>query len=157
MKLKNVVGMLLLCAFCITAASSVVQGEEKNSTETPSLYDRLGGLPAISVVVSDLLDAMDSDSMLNENPAIAKARHAAPKEYLKFHVTSMVCQATGGPCTYIGKDMASSHAHLNINEAEWARMGEILTEILAKYKVPETEVQELFAILGSTKSAIVTK
>ena len=34
-----------------------------------SLYDRLGGLAPISVVVSDFIDALVPDPMLNANPA----------------------------------------------------------------------------------------
>lgn len=155
MKIKNVVGIVLLCAFCMTTFSTAIKAEE--TAEKPSLYDRLGGLPAISVVVSDLLDALVPDSILNLNPAIDKARYAVPKEYLKYHVTSMVCQATGGPCQYTGKSMTDSHAHLNITEAEWDRFIEIFTEILVKHNVPEAEKKELYAILGSTKADIVTK
>ncbi len=64
----------------------------------PSLYDRLGGLAPISVVVSDFIDVLVPDAVLNANPAIDAARKRVPAPYLKYHVTAMVCQATGGPC-----------------------------------------------------------
>jgi hemoglobin len=38
-----------------------------------SLYDRLGGLTPISVVVSDFIDALVPDAVLNANPAIDAA------------------------------------------------------------------------------------
>lgn len=121
----------------------------------PSLYDRLGGLAPISVVVSDFIDALVPDEVLNQNPAIDEARKHVPAAYLKFHVTAMVCQVTGGPCTYIGRGMKEAHAHLNITEAEWARMEEIFAEVLAMHEVPEAETAELFEIIGSTKPDIV--
>lgn len=129
---------------------------QAETQEQPSLYDRLGGLAAISVVVSDFIDELVPDEQLNQNPAIAEARERVPAPYLKYHVTAMVCQATGGPCTYQGRPMGDSHAHLNITEGEWDRMVEIFLEVLASHGVPEAETNELVAIVGSTKDAIVT-
>jgi len=120
-----------------------------------SLYDRLGGLAPISVVVSDFIDALVPDAVLNANPAIAAARERVPAPYLKYHVTALVCQATGGPCQYQGRTMKEAHAHLNITEREWERMITIFKEILAKHKVPAKETEELLAIVGSTKADIV--
>ena len=123
--------------------------------QAPSLYDRLGGLAPISVVVSDFIDALVPDAVLNANPAIDAARKRVPAAYLKYHVTAQVCQATGGPCHYQGRNMKVTHAHLNISDAEWDRMVVIFKEVLAKHKVPMPEQQELLAIIASTKSDIV--
>lgn len=123
--------------------------------ERPSLYDRLGGLAPISVVVSDFIDALVPDPVLNQNPAIDAARERVPAPYLKYHVTALVCQATGGPCGYQGRGMKESHAHLNITEREWDRMETIFKEVLAKHGVPAQETQELLDIVGSTKADIV--
>lgn len=123
--------------------------------EEASLYDRLGGLAPISVVVSDFLDELVPDPLLNQNPAIDAARQSVPKPYLKYQVTAMVCQATGGPCQYQGRTMKDAHAHLNISEREWARMEVVFRDLLARHQVPEQEANELLAIIGSTKADIV--
>jgi hemoglobin len=120
-----------------------------------SLYDRLGGLMPISVVVNDFIDVLVPDAFLNENPAIDAARKRVPAPYLKYHVTAMVCQATGGPCQYHGRGMKESHAHLNITEREWDRMVVLFKEVLAKHEVPAKETQELLEVVGSTKADIV--
>lgn len=129
-------------------------GEEGESKA--SLYDRLGGLAPISVVVSDFLDALIPDPELNENPAIDEARERVPAPYLKYQVTAFVCQATGGPCEYHGRSMVESHAHLNITEGEWDRMVIIFKQALADHEVPEKETNELLELLGTTKDDIVT-
>ena len=144
-------GVALVCALVI-AGGGISSAQEETEA---SLYERLGGLPAISVVVSDFIDALVPDEQLNQNPAIAEARERVPAPYLKYHVTAMVCQATGGPCEYHGRDMEESHAHLNITEAEWDRMVVIFLDILASHNVPQAEVDELVAIVGTTKEAIV--
>jgi hemoglobin len=120
-----------------------------------SLYDRLGGLAPIAVVASDFIDALVPDTVLNANPAIDAARKRVPPPYLKYHVTAMVCQATGGPCQYHGRGMRESHARLYITEREWDRMVTIFKEVLARHRVPAKETQELLDIVASTKAAIV--
>ncbi|WP_417347068.1 group I truncated hemoglobin [Ferrimonas sp.] len=141
----KLLAIFLLLSLCSLAARA----------EPPSLFDRLGGLAPISVVVSDFIDALGPDPVLNSNPAIDAARTAVPAPYLKYQVTAMMCQVTGGPCQYHGRDMHQAHAHLNIQEVEWQRMMAIFDQILAKHQVPKQEVSELMAIMESTKADIV--
>ncbi|MEZ5530128.1 MAG: group 1 truncated hemoglobin [Porticoccaceae bacterium] len=129
--------------------------EEMAESKVPSLYDRLGGLMPISVVVSDFLDVLVPDEVLNANPAIDAARERVPTPYLKYQVTALVCHATGGPCPYQGRTMKESHSHLNITEAEWDQMVLLFMSVLAKHNVPEQEAGELLAIVDSTKADIV--
>ncbi|MBI5017155.1 MAG: group 1 truncated hemoglobin [Deltaproteobacteria bacterium] len=151
MSLWAVLGFItiLLAGFHTAVAQSGAEQKQQ------SLYDRLGGLAPISVVVSDFIEVLVPDAVLNANPAIDAARKRVPAPYLKYHVTAMVCQATGGPCQYHGRGMKESHAHLNITEREWDRMVTLFKEVLAKHKVPAKETQELLDIVGSTKADIV--
>jgi hemoglobin len=139
----------------VAAGPYITFAQDGSQQKQPSLYDRLGGLAPISVVVSDFIDALMPDTVLNANPAIDAARKRVPAAYLKYHVTAMVCQATGGPCQYHGRGMEESHAHLNITEREWDRMVTLFEEVLAKHKVPEMETRELSDIIASTKADIV--
>jgi hemoglobin len=122
----------------------------------PSLYDRLGGAYPIAAVVDDFVERLLINDILNANPAISEARARVPKAGLKFHVTTLVCQVTGGPCKYVGRDMKTSHAHLSISEKEWDAMVAEFRMTLAKFNVPAPEQAELIAIVGSTKPQIVT-
>lgn len=139
----------------VLGGSQVAVAQTGVQQEQGLLYDRLGGLAPISVVVSDFIDALVPDAVLNANPAIDAARKRVPPPYLKYHVTAMVCQATGGPCQYQGRGMKESHAHLNITTKEWDRMVVLFKEVLAKHSVPAKETQELLDIVGSTKADIV--
>jgi hemoglobin len=78
-----------------------------------------------------------------------------PKAGLKFHVTAMVCEVSGGPCKYTGRTMKESHHHLKISQAEWDAMVVDFKATLNKFKVPQREQQELITIVGSTKNDIV--
>lgn len=120
-----------------------------------SLYDRLGGVYPISVVVDSFIDLLLVNDVLNSNPAIKAARDRVPAAGLKFHVTTLVCQHTGGPCQYTGRAMKESHSHLNISEKEWQAMAADFRRVLNNYGVPAKEQKELFAIVESTKQDIV--
>ena len=147
--------MALVIAALVLGGSHSAFAQSPSGQKQQSLYERLGGLAPISVVVSDFIDALVPDAVLNANPAIDAARKRVPPPYLKYHVTAMVCQATGGPCQYQGRGMKESHARLNITEREWDRMVTIFKEVLAKHGVPAKETQELLDIVGSTKAEIV--
>ena len=121
-----------------------------------SLYDRLGGVYPISVVVDSFIDLLLVNDVLNSNPAIKAARDRVPAAGLKFHVTTLVCQHTGGPCQYTGRAMKESHSHLSISEKEWLAMLADFRRVLNNYGVPAKEQKELFAIVESTKQDIVT-
>jgi len=144
-----------LGAIVLVFSVSAIAFAGDTKAEVRSLYDRLGGLMPISVVVNDFIDAIVPDPFINLNPAIDEARKRVPSPYLKYQVTALVCQATGGPCQYVGRNMKDSHAHLNISEAEWDRMVVIFKEVLDQHKVPAPEQQGLMEIIDSTKSDIV--
>jgi len=125
--------------------------------DTPkALYDRLGGVYNIAAVVDDFIERLLVNHTLNANPAINAARAHVPKAGLKFQVTALVCEATGGPCKYTGRAMKESHQKLNITEGEWQAMVVDLRRTLDKFKVPAREQEELIIIVGSTKKDIVT-
>jgi hypothetical protein len=65
--------------------------------ELPTLYERLGGVYAITTVVDDFIDRIMVDSRLNANPRVDEAHHRVPPAGFKYLVTEMVCWAAGGP------------------------------------------------------------
>ena len=146
-------GILLSTMFLMNLVNpSSPLAEEKPQK---SLYARLGGVYNIAPVVDEFLEVLYVDDILNANPKIKEARDRVPKAYLKYQVTSLVCQSAGGPEKYTGRGMKESHQHLNITEKEWQAMEADFKKVLDKFKVPEQEQKELFAIVGSTKKDIV--
>jgi hemoglobin len=154
MKRTFVVGAVclgVLSALAITGSPSPVAAQDGGH----SLYDRLGGIYAISLVVDDFIDRIVDNEVLNANPQIYAARKPERFPGLKFQVATMVCQATGGPCEYTGQSMKEAHAGMQITEAEWQALAADFKASLDHFGVPEAEQQELFAIVESTKGDIV--
>lgn len=147
----------LLGLGCTAAEVSEPPAQEPQAEETsePSLYDRLGGVFPIASVVDDLIDRVAANDAINANLEVNEARQRVPKPGLKFHLTAMVFQAAGGPQQYTGRSMKETHQFLNITEEEWEIFLVDVKTTLDKFQVPEQEQNELFAIIGSTKSDIV--
>ena len=122
---------------------------------SPTLYERLGGVYNIAVVVDDLVDRVMADPRLNANPAVDEAHHKFPPPGFKYLVTEMVCWASGGPQKYTGRSMADSHRHLNITPKEWDAFMDDFKQTLDKFNVPAAECAELRAIVESTYGDIV--
>jgi len=126
-----------------------------SSAETPTLYERLGGVYSIATVVDDFIDRIMVDPRLNANPLVNEAHHRVPPAGFKYLVTEMVGWATGGPQKYTGKSMAESHANLRITPNEWEAFLDDFQQTLNKFAVPAAEQAELKAIVDSTRADIV--
>jgi hemoglobin len=122
---------------------------------SPSLYDRLGGVYNIAMVVDDFIDRVMTDPRLNKNPAVDEAHHRVSAAGFKYFVTEMVCWAAGGPQQYSGRPMGDTHRHLAITEDEWTSFMDDLHQSLGRFRVPAAEEQDLVAIVESTKDSIV--
>jgi hemoglobin len=138
-------------AFVLLSWGGPVAAQEKTET----LYERLGGVYAIATLVDEFIERLLVNDTLNANPAINEARDRVPRAGLKFQVTAMVAQATGGPEVYAGRSMKESHAHLGINEREWQAMVMVLKATMYKFNVPDPEQGEMVAIVESLRPDIV--
>ena len=127
----------------------------KQPHETPSLYERLGGVYSIATVVDDFIDRIMVDPRLNANPRVDEAHHRVSPPGFKYLVTEMVCWATGGPQTYTGRGMGDAHQHLLITAGEWEAFMDDLRQTLDKFGVPPREQHEVLAIVEGTRDAIV--
>jgi hemoglobin len=123
--------------------------------DSPSLYERLGGVYSIATVIDDFIDRIMVDPRLNANPKVDEAHHRVSPAGFKYLVTEMVCWATGGPQKYTGRSMKDSHKDLMISAAEWEAFLDDLQQTFDKFAVPEAEQAEIKAIVNSTRADIV--
>jgi hemoglobin len=147
--------VILAAVTAVAQSAPAAQAVSQPAAASRTLYERVGGAYAIATVVDDFIERLLVDDTLNANPAIREARARVPKAGLKFHVTTLVCQVTGGPCTYIGRDMKTAHAHLDIGPREWDAMVADFRKTLDTFKVPAAEQAELVRIVSSTRPEIV--
>jgi len=158
------VKLLFLClaVACGTSESGGATGSRAAGARPPSppaaakgdatsLYQRLGGLPAIEAVVNDFVRRTTSDPRIKERFFNTDAAH------LKKMLAEQVCAATGGPCTYSGRDMGAAHGGMEIVEEEWNALVEDLVAALDQFQVPAREKGELLGALAGLKPQILAR
>jgi hemoglobin len=114
-----------------------------------SLYRELGGTEGITHVVDIFLARVDKD--LRINLFFEKTDH----KDLRDLVIAQFCEASGGPCKYIGRSMEESHSGLNLTDADFNAFVEDLVLSLDEVKVPKTTQDKLLALLGPMKPQVV--
>ena len=137
-----IIGMLAAIG-CVALETQAGQETKK------SLYDRLGGKPAITAVIDQFVTNVADDKRINGRFATTDIAR------LKNNLVDQVCMASGGPCTYSGRDMTTTHAGMKITTADFNALVEDLVASLDRFKVSETEKKELLGILGPMKKDIV--
>jgi len=120
-----------------------------------TLYDRLGGFYGIATVVDDFVDKILTDYALNSNPVLKEVNAKASPPVLKYSITELVCQVTGGPQKYTGASMKDAHKNMKISDRDWLQFVALFKGSLDKFKVPVPEQQELVAIVATLKNDIV--
>jgi len=115
------------------------------------LFERLGGMPAIEGVIDELLKNVMADPRIN-----ARFKNTDAPSF-RQKLIDQVCQATGGPCTYTGKDMATAHQGMKIKKEEFDALVEDLGKALDSKGVPQKEKDELLSKLAPMEKDIVGK
>jgi hemoglobin len=138
---------MLRCTLLLILLCSIASAQEK----APSLYDRMGRYDAISNVVDGYLKGIRSDPRFARFSGRGADSLTRAKQLLK----DQLCALTGGPCTYIGRDMKSAHSGLGITAEEWAINMKYMAAALDNAKVGGKEKTEFLAIVDSLKPAIV--
>ncbi len=137
-------GMALL-AGCATTEQKPMAAQEK------SLYERLGGKEAITAVVDDFVGRVAADNRINSFFATTDV----PR--FKMSLFNQICEASGGPCKYTGRDMKTAHRGMGVTNAHFDALVGDLVATLDKFKVPDKEKNELLSVLGPMRKDIVER
>ena len=149
-KIRRIVAALsFIVALSAVAIAQDSMGGTGMSMQEKSLYERLGGVNAITAVTDEFIKNAAADTRIN-----AKfGKTDIPR--LRLHLIEQLCAATGGPCVYTGMSMTQTHKNMGVTEGEFGALVEDLVKALDKFNVPEKEKNELLGILGPLKSQIV--
>jgi hemoglobin len=119
------------------------------TTQTGSLYDRLGGMDAINAVTQSWVARVGGDDRAN------KKFVRTDIDRLKKEVVDQLCEATGGPCTYTGRSMRETHTGMKTTAGEFEVVMQHLAATLDELNVPKPEQDELAELLRPMRDDIV--
>ena len=145
--------------FVATSMQTAAQTEK-------SLYDRLGGVFAISAVVDHFSDALVNNPIVgkdSKNPALRNWHRNSLNRLpgLKFMRTLWVCEVTGGPFKFSPTKPGSTplglenaHRDLKISPAEFDEVAAELGRTLDWAKVPAREKGEVLTAFAAHKAEV---
>jgi hemoglobin len=119
------------------------------TTQTKSLYDRLGSGDAINAITESWVARVGGDDRANGKFARTDIGR------LKKEVADQLCEATGGPCTYTGRSMRTTHDGMEVTAGEFEVVMQHLEAALDELNVPKTEQDELTGLLRPMRDDIV--
>jgi len=131
------------------AGRPLVTRTQEVGTVEGSLYERLGGVEAITAVARAFDDRAGKDGRINQKFARTNLDRLA-KEFI-----DQLCQDTGGPCTYTGLSMKKSHTNMGVTNGEFDAFMEDLAAVLDDFKVGKAEQDELLNLLRPMRDDIV--
>ena len=110
---RKTLGLAASAAVALTLSAGALASDQ-------TLYERLGGKPALEAGVGELWAITSVDTRINHYFAKTK-----PEVFAGLMV-DFLCQAAGGPCQYKGKDMVGAHTGMKLSEAGFNALAENL-------------------------------
>jgi len=114
-----------------------------------SLYERLGGTDAINTVAVAFENRAAKDDRINQKFARTDLNRLT-KEFV-----DQLCQDTGGPCRYTGRNMTETHANMGVTSGEFDAFMEDLVATLNEFNVAKADQEQLLGLLKPMESEIV--
>lgn len=124
-------------------------------TAEQSLFEKLGGRPAVDAAVDLFYVKVLADPRINFffEGIDMKRQRAKQKAFMTY--------TFGGAPNYSGQSMRKSHEHLvkekGLNESHFNAVAENLVNTLNDLGVPQKLIDEVIAIVGSTKNDILNR
>lgn len=114
-----------------------------------SLYERIGGKPALEAAVDRFYERVLADDRISGffTTVDMDGQRKKQKRFLAV--------AFGANERWDGKDMRAAHAHLTLTEEHFTAVAEALQGTLQDLGVPETLIGEVMAIAASTHDDVL--
>ena len=137
---------LILAAALLLAAAASAQTAPAND----ALYQAWGGKDGIRAVVDDFVPRLFDD------PRTARFFKGVDRDNLTVQLTDQLCQQSGGPCVYKGKDMKLIHEDLDIRHGDFNALVEILQQSMDARGIPFAAQNGMLARLAPMHREIIT-
>ena len=123
-------------------------------TKSPSLYEQIGGEPAVSAAVDIFYRKVLADDRISHffDDIDMDQQIAKQKGFLTM--------AFGGPTNYSGKDMRAGHARLvarGLNDSHVDAVIQLLGETLGELNVPAPLIAQVAAIAESVRPDVLNR
>jgi hemoglobin len=143
MKLKH-----RLVAAAIIAAHVATFAQSSRPTDD-TLFQQLGGKPGLVQLTDDFMDRLLADPRMN--PFFRDIDQAK----FKSQLADQLCEVSGGPCKFKGKDMKTVHAGQDVTRSNFNALVEVLQQSMDARGIAFTTQNKLLAQLAPMHRDIV--
>ena len=119
-----------------------------------SLYERLGGQPAVDAAVEIFYRKVLTDDRINEYFDGVDMEQQINKQ------RGFLTMVFGGPNNYTGHDMREGHRNLvarGLNDSHVDAVIELLGQTLQELGVADADIQEVAGIAGSVRNDVLNR
>jgi hemoglobin len=118
-----------------------------------SLYQRIGHAGGLLWLVNTLYLRVLADPLL-----LAYFKHLddQDRQWLRWHMLTLLAVVTGGPSKYQGRDLHDAHAELHITAEAFDRVVGHLQATLQELEVQQQDQQAILAAVQARRDAVVT-
>ena len=148
---------LLVAAVSSASLSAASAPLAAQPAPAKSLYERIGGQPALKAVVDDFVATAAPDPKVDFTRGGVWVASDAAVAGLKKHLVDFMAQALGGPKAYTGRSMKAAHSGMGITQAQFDALAGHLKAALVKNKVAAADVAEIMKVAASTAPDIIEK
>lgn len=147
----------LLAGVAARAEEPVSPPEAAEEARPRTLFQRIGGTYVLARVVDLFVNNFAADPLIRGNATVRREMTLPRRAGLKFQITTLLCQETGGPCKYEGRTLREAHLSMGISEGEWNAAMTDFKKALTVVRVPPAERAELVNLLTTAKDDIVPR
>lgn len=137
--------VILAAALLLVAAASA-----QPAPANDALYQAWGGKDGIRAVMDDFVPRLFDD------PRTARFFKGVDRDNLTVQLTDQLCQQSGGPCVYKGKDMKLIHEDLDIRHGDFNALVEILQQSMDARGIAFAAQNGMLARLAPMHREIIT-
>lgn len=151
--MKRVVITCVVASFLL-AGHDVPAEAQQGAAKPPSLYQRVGGFDKLAAVFDDVAPRLFADPQLTR---FFTGHSMDSNLRQRQRLIELLCQDTGGPCTYTGRPLGTAHKGMGITGADWTAFEKHLGAALDHLAIGAKEKGELFDLIARYKTDIVEK
>jgi hemoglobin len=137
--------------FVVLLAAALMLGARTGFAADDALYQAFGQRDGLVKIVADATDRWVADDRIKDTFDNINL------ERFKKLLVDQLCELTGGPCKYTGRNMYEAHKGLHLNQAEFNALVEGLQLAMNKYDIPFSTQNELLVMLAPMERDAVTR
>lgn len=148
---RLIYGLALSLTFFLSIGAQAQMDPAPANPDLRPVLEDFGGEPGLTNLMDVFMDIM------LENPQLRPFFANTNQDRVKRQLVEQFCVILGGDCVYTGRNMRDSHAHLEIDRADFNALVEDLQTAMNHQGIPFRSQNKLLAELAPMHREIITQ